>query len=158
MKTPDLSAPRSRQRLIAALAALVAVLVLAGVGVYGLLTGPPTANEDANRGSGPGPAVTAPGDPAPTATPRLPSVPASADPETFARNVATALFAWDTASGFMPLDYTSVILRSEEHTSELQSRGHLVCRLLLEKKNTQHQHDQSLIWPAFPSAAPSPLT
>src|SRR5690625_5956833 len=26
--------------------------------------------------------------------------------------------------------------RSEEHTSELQSRGHLVCGLLLEKKNT----------------------
>src|SRR5690625_7673795 len=25
--------------------------------------------------------------------------------------------------------------RSEEHTSELQSRGHLVCRLLLERKN-----------------------
>src|SRR5439155_17683708 len=28
--------------------------------------------------------------------------------------------------------------RSEEHTSELQSRGHLVCRLLLEKKK-RHQ-------------------
>src|SRR5690625_5377233 len=28
--------------------------------------------------------------------------------------------------------------RSEEHTSELQSRGHLVCRLLLEKK-TKHR-------------------
>src|SRR5207253_10029408 len=27
--------------------------------------------------------------------------------------------------------------RSEEHTSELQSRGHLVCRLLLEKKKAQ---------------------
>src|SRR5690625_6741968 len=27
------------------------------------------------------------------------------------------------------------LVRSEEHTSELQSRGHLVCRLLLEKKN-----------------------
>src|SRR5690625_2859430 len=26
------------------------------------------------------------------------------------------------------------LMRSEEHTSELQSRGHLVCRLLLEKK------------------------
>src|SRR5690625_5495931 len=26
--------------------------------------------------------------------------------------------------------------RSEEHTSELQSRGHLLCRLLLEKRNT----------------------
>src|SRR5439155_8178066 len=30
----------------------------------------------------------------------------------------------------------TVLGRSEEHTSELQSRGHLVCRLLLEKKNT----------------------
>src|SRR5207253_9859060 len=28
-----------------------------------------------------------------------------------------------------------IAIRSEEHTSELQSRGHLVCRLLLEKKN-----------------------
>src|SRR5690625_5813764 len=28
----------------------------------------------------------------------------------------------------------SIVLRSEEHTSELQSRGHLVCRVLLEKK------------------------
>src|SRR3712207_8749614 len=28
--------------------------------------------------------------------------------------------------------------RSEEHTSELQSRQYLVCRLLLEKKNNQH--------------------
>src|SRR2546422_2901116 len=39
--------------------------------------------------------------------------------------------------------------RSEEHTSELQSRLHLVCRLLLEKKkknNTQHKqrlHNQN---------------
>src|SRR5437870_11229313 len=32
-------------------------------------------------------------------------------------------------------DLVKVVLsRSEEHTSELQSRGHLVCRLLLEKK------------------------
>src|SRR5690554_1647530 len=31
---------------------------------------------------------------------------------------------------------TSSPIRSEEHTSELQSRPHLVCRLLLEKKNT----------------------
>src|SRR5258708_27409252 len=29
-------------------------------------------------------------------------------------------------------------LRSEEHTSELQSPDHLVCRLLLEKKNSVH--------------------
>src|SRR5437870_6313234 len=30
--------------------------------------------------------------------------------------------------------------RSEEHTSELQSRGHLVCRLLLEKKKNKTIH------------------
>src|SRR5690625_5737478 len=29
--------------------------------------------------------------------------------------------------------------RSEEHTSELQSRGHLVCRLLLEKKKQESE-------------------
>src|SRR5690625_6762230 len=36
------------------------------------------------------------------------------------------------ARGATPL---ARIMRSEEHTSELQSRGQLVCRLLLEKKN-----------------------
>src|SRR5690625_4198912 len=44
------------------------------------------------------------------------------------------------------------VLRSEEHTSELQSRGHLVCRLLLEKKKSltndfesQHIHTSAFI-------------
>src|SRR3712207_8171396 len=36
------------------------------------------------------------------------------------------------ASAFVLL----VLLRSKEHTSELQSRQYIVCRLLLEKKNT----------------------
>src|SRR3712207_8215284 len=36
-------------------------------------------------------------------------------------------------------------LRSEEHTSELQSRQYLVCRLLLEKKKT-HIHLCQRIW------------
>src|SRR5687768_17999024 len=42
---------------------------------------------------------------------------------------------------FVQLGFTHILggidhlLRSEEHTSELQSRLHLVCRLLLEKKN-----------------------
>src|SRR5690625_5478309 len=34
-------------------------------------------------------------------------------------------------------------VRSEEHTSELQSRGHLVCRLLLEKKKKTQQASTS---------------
>src|SRR5690625_6607530 len=39
---------------------------------------------------------------------------------------------WPPADPSSPSDGGSS--RSEEHTSELQSRGHLVCRLLLEKK------------------------
>src|SRR5437899_6176946 len=46
----------------------------------------------------------------------------------------------------LPMDevVTSYYLRSEEHTSELQSLRHLVCRLLLEKKkkNNQHVHER----------------
>src|SRR3989442_6610007 len=44
-------------------------------------------------------------------------------------------------------------VRSEEHTSELQSRPHLVCRLLLEKKKqTQFKTVQSLdCWRIFDS-------
>src|SRR5690625_6484403 len=44
------------------------------------------------------------------------------------------------ASSFSDYSDAAVVYigrRSEEHTSELQSRGHLVCRLLLEKKKTQ---------------------
>src|SRR3989442_3616936 len=40
------------------------------------------------------------------------------------------------SAGYMVLR-SAPDLRSEEHTSELQSRPHLVCRLLLEKKNSQ---------------------
>src|SRR3712207_7627983 len=43
----------------------------------------------------------------------------------------------------LPLDggeqQVGVAARSEEHTSELQSRQYLVCRLLLEKKNKNHK-------------------
>src|SRR5437660_8890147 len=38
-------------------------------------------------------------------------------------------------------DAVSWFSRSEEHTSELQSRGHLVCRLLLEKKKKTYNKD-----------------
>ena len=121
MKTPDLTDPRIRRRWIAVLAAVAAVLVLAGVGVYGLITGPPTPAGTDSGAAGPGPVATTPTVPAPTATPRLPVVAGSDDPETFARNVAAALFAWDTASGFMPLDYTSVLLAVGDPTGAEQA-------------------------------------
>src|SRR5947208_13289059 len=51
---------------------------------------------------------------------------------------------------FLPIPSTActpsmVSVRSEEHTSELQSPDHLVCRLLLEKKNTTARTDTDTI-------------
>src|SRR5690554_7678384 len=48
------------------------------------------------------------------------------------------------------------LFRSEEHTSELQSRPHLVCRLLLEKKKTDRALPPVCAWsypPQFTSVA-----
>src|SRR5256886_4988517 len=50
----------------------------------------------------------------------------------------------DSMGPSMELDYIlarehQADLRSEEHTSELQSQSNLVCRLLLEKKNNSHR-------------------
>src|SRR3989442_2818748 len=45
----------------------------------------------------------------------------------------------------LPVDarsFAGCVRRSEEHTSELQSRPHLVCRLLLEKKTHLHEYLQ----------------
>src|SRR5256884_8775625 len=44
-----------------------------------------------------------------------------------------------SAHSWISAGVKNCILRSEEHTSELQSRLHLVCRLLLEKKKTPTQ-------------------
>src|SRR3712207_8694304 len=49
---------------------------------------------------------------------------------------AEGLLAFDHVTGLWSWDLTRIHdKRSEEHTSELQSRQYLVCRLLLEKKN-----------------------
>src|SRR3712207_7727677 len=53
----------------------------------------------------------------------------------------------------------AVYVRSEEHTSELQSRQYLVCRLLLEKKNDQNQASDprhARTPPVYPPAPRSP--
>src|SRR5699024_11432679 len=58
---------------------------------------------------------------------------------TFSAGLAPVVLALLTASG--PVRFSSASARSEEHTSELQSRFDLVCRLLLEKK----KHDAFLV-------------
>src|SRR2546422_4094798 len=54
---------------------------------------------------------------------------------------ATRVMAPNPSMGVTPKQTSNLLYlrRSEEHTSELQSRLHLVCRLLLEKKK-KHQH------------------
>src|SRR2546430_12826329 len=47
---------------------------------------------------------------------------------------------WDQCRG-APRLRPGPLLRSEEHTSELQSQSNLVCRLLLEKKKKNHIRD-----------------
>src|SRR5690625_6457006 len=58
---------------------------------------------------------------------------AAADPESFAAVCATPP-AVHRFPGSMAARIQKLCGRSEEHTSELQSRGHLVCRLLVDKK------------------------
>src|SRR2546422_2019611 len=45
---------------------------------------------------------------------------------------------WSVAPQFALTEWATLEVRSEEHTSELQSRLHLVCRLLLEKKKIEN--------------------
>src|SRR5438093_8664168 len=57
----------------------------------------------------------------------------------------------DGASGHFGFEFSDdrAEMRSEEHTSELQSLTNLVCRLLLEKKNTIHVHRAGETVPAW---------
>src|SRR5215208_7396649 len=55
----------------------------------------------------------------------------SSDPSRLGRCTAMRLYDYAASGNCYKV---RLLLRSEEHTSELQSRGQLVCRLLLEKK------------------------
>src|SRR5690554_8078671 len=57
---------------------------------------------------------------------------------TLFRSGPAAPTAKASVSAFRPHVPSLPPSRSEEHTSELQSRPHLVCRLLLEKKKNNH--------------------
>lgn len=109
--SPAPTDPKTRRRLVALIAAGIVLLVLAGVGVHGLLTGPRNPNTDDPRPE-PSPTLSPPSSPGPSTPPlpKVPAVPRSTDPVTFAKGVAITLFAWDTGLGLWPLDYTSAIL------------------------------------------------
>src|SRR3712207_7332792 len=55
------------------------------------------------------------------------------------RPVPPALSRWPAVAATLSDTFERAARRSEEHTSELQSRQYLVCRLLLEKKKKNHK-------------------
>ncbi|MCT3000939.1 hypothetical protein EFN18_09650 [Propionibacterium freudenreichii] len=121
MKTP--AKPRARRRIITLIATGAVVLVLVAFGVYGLATGPARPPEGASPvPTAAGPTVAS--SPSISPSPPMPGVPpvhASRDPETFAGNVAHALFTWDTTTGLMPLDYTAALLDVGDPTGTEQA-------------------------------------
>src|SRR5690348_18096913 len=71
-----------------------------------------------------------------------PGLPGSCSPatSTWPRRVSSTRFAPPSPASACTPGTDSRPLRSEEHTSELQSPVHLVCRLLLEKKKKNSCH------------------
>lgn len=119
MKTPADS--RARRRLITLIATGTTLLVLVAFGVYGLLAGPAKPSSEPST---PAPSATEADTPDATSTPSQPTVPVvrgSRDPQTFAGNVALALFTWDTTTGLMPLDYTAALLDVGDPTGQEQA-------------------------------------
>src|SRR5258708_40379175 len=58
------------------------------------------------------------------------------------RKYEVLMLLWKAIAAYATDHRARYLIRSEEHTSELQSPDHLVCRLLLEKKklNESHRH------------------
>jgi len=113
-----------RGLLIALAATALALLVVVGIAVYGLITGPGATGPESDPWPGTPPTAASATAATPTQAPRVPvppTVPVSGDAETFARGVTSALFDWDTASGLMPVDYSSAILRTGDPTGTEQA-------------------------------------
>ncbi|MCC6856511.1 MAG: hypothetical protein IT189_10675 [Microbacteriaceae bacterium] len=115
--TPD--RPRRLRLIISLAAAGLVLLAFIGVGVYGLLTGPAgRPAPDPGGTSRPGTMTPTPGGAASPSTPTLAPLPATKDPEVFARALAQALFTWDTFTTLTPQDHRAVILEAADPSGE----------------------------------------
>src|SRR5205814_8419756 len=84
----------------------------------------------------------------PISSPATPHLPPSTNSPPAPRSPASASAAGERGAG-------GEFVRSEEHTSELQSLRHLVCRLLLEKKKKTRSLPTTT--PAGTTPSPSPI-
>jgi len=98
---------RLRRRPVVVIVSLIIAVLLVGVGVYGLVRGPGTAS----TGTPIAPTSTAPPLTGPTTGAASPApITPTGDAEAFARRVALAVFAWDTATAYRPSDYIQAIV------------------------------------------------
>lgn len=122
----------SRRQLLVLLIGAILAVTTAGIGVYGLLRGPsapstdPSVSRPAGAPGAPGASAAPQGHEAPprpdpstaqTAGPRN-EIPRTGDPVAYARAIATALFDWDTGSGYLPTDYTAPVLADADPSGE----------------------------------------
>lgn len=115
-----LIAPRSRRTLVALIAVAVMAVLVVAVGTYGLITGSPEPDDSPGpTSSSVAPTTEQSRRPATTA-PRLSTILPTRHAGTFAAGVARALFTWHTGIGFVPLDYTYVILDVADPTGAEQ--------------------------------------
>src|SRR5260370_24908987 len=76
------------------------------------------------------------------------------NPQDLLEHRLLAFSFWTPTKTRKPVAYVPVSLRSEEHTSELQSHLNIVCRLLLEKKKKENK--TIIIQPAYHIRTPQP--
>lgn len=114
-----LQSNRNRPKRLILMITVVLIVVIAGVGVYGLIKDPghhksiqttkTPARTPSREPSAASSATPAPS-PSSTAVPRPPAVAESSNPEWFARAAAASLFDWDTTIGYQPADIAQVIV------------------------------------------------
>jgi len=110
--------PELTRRQIALIVAAVAVLAALVVGIYGLITGPHSTGSgvvEAHSSASKAPQPAA--DPS-EADPTHHALPHTNDPIAYARAVASTLFDWDTAAGFVPADYQAPVLADADPSGE----------------------------------------
>ncbi|MGP5009223.1 hypothetical protein [Brachybacterium tyrofermentans] len=89
--------------------------MLAGIGIYGLITGPRDADDPGNHTPNSSTAPVHPTDPnGQPEEAELPSLPRTNNPETYVRAVAGALFDWDTFTLLTPSDHRAVLIEDAD--------------------------------------------
>lgn len=107
----------TRRQIALVLGGALAVLTLA-IGIYGLITGPATKPSD-NQAGNPAIRVEQPTSADDVAIdPSQVPIPPTTDPVAFARSIASAIFEWDTTSGYLPADYQAPVLAEADPSGE----------------------------------------